>query len=115
MGNNLRTLFLSVMILLFCSAAYGADYVENEVIVLTRDSNMTGSALSAAAREGSAAKAAALTEKLSSADRWQRTGHRPSIFADEDGGRIDFVAQGEPRRDRRNEKLQDEGAWQNAG
>lgn len=37
------------MILLFCSAAYGADYVENEVIVLTRDSNMTGSALSAAA------------------------------------------------------------------
>ena len=69
MGNNLRTLFLSVMILLFCSAAYGADYVENEVIVLTRDSNMTGSALSAAAREGSAAKAAALAKSVGAVSR----------------------------------------------
>ncbi|WP_307756147.1 hypothetical protein, partial [uncultured Cloacibacillus sp.] len=73
MRNNLRTLFLSVMILLFCSVAYGADYVENEVIVLTRDSNMTGSALSAAAREGAAAKAAALsTLAIFWHKRWQK-------------------------------------------
>ncbi|MCC8058847.1 MAG: S8 family serine peptidase [Cloacibacillus sp.] len=69
MRNNLRTLFLSIMILLFCSVAYGADYVENEVIVLTRDSNMTGSALSAAAREGSAAKAAALAKSVGAVSR----------------------------------------------
>lgn len=41
--------------------------------MLTRDSNMTGSALSAAAREGAAAKAAALsTLAIFWHKRWQK-------------------------------------------
>ncbi len=69
MKSNARALLLSLMALLLCSAACAADYAENEVLVLIRDSNMARTAMSASARKSSAAKAAALATNIGAVSR----------------------------------------------
>ena len=61
---SISALILSLTILFFGSAASAADYAENQVIVLLRDSNAASSVMSASAKQSSAAKAASLAKSV---------------------------------------------------
>jgi len=64
MRGSIRALFISLIVLLSCSLAYGADYAEHEAIVLMRDANTKSSVMSASAKSRSAAKVSALAKSV---------------------------------------------------